>query len=79
MVLQSNEEESLQDVVVTFRGWTPSMGQKSRHDILYMEKRLDLPEALNLKTGKLPPGELKLCSNATPPMLSSPLHMQPGY
>lgn len=60
VVLQSNEEESLQDVVVTFRGWTPSMGQKSRHDILYMEKRLDLPEALNLKTGKLPPGKYVL-------------------
>jgi hypothetical protein len=59
VILQSNEEESLKDVVVTFRGWTPSMGQKSRHDILYMEKRLELPEELDLKNGKLPPGEFR--------------------
>lgn len=55
--LESNVEESLEDVIVEFRGWTPSLGQKSRHDILYMSSSLPLPEAQNQTTGKLPPGE----------------------
>ncbi len=57
VVLESDVQEDLEEITLTIRGWTPSLGQKSRHDIAYVEMKLPLPEGWS--NGKLPAGQYR--------------------
>lgn len=57
IILSSTEPEEIAALHVDWRGWTPSLGQRSRHDVAYVRVDLPLPDAWDPATGRLPPGD----------------------
>lgn len=57
IILTSTEPEEIAALHVDWRGWTPSLGQRSRHDVAYVRVDLPLPDAWDPTTSRLPPGE----------------------